>query len=581
MKFKITCFCLLTLFSITTCSCVSTKKESTGAYTRTIQQLSSSIKKQMHKHKIQGLSIALVDDEKLVWAEGFGYADVANKAPATVDTIYKVASITKLFTATSIMQLAEAGKIVIDQPLTTYLSGFSIKSRFPHSPITPRNVMSHHSGLPSDLFSFIFNDNPPRFTKAKDALKNEYLAFPPNYIFSYSNIGYFLLGHLIEKVTGEDYTQFVQRNILYPLAMESSSFQPTTERLAKCYRGGKPMKESSHNPLPAGGLYSTVRDLSRLISMVFAHGTLDGQRILAPDTLAEMLTPQNEHVPLDLDIKIGLGWFLGGQDLHYAGKTLAHGGSINSYHSQLTILPNHKLGVVVLSNSHEAAGIVEEIATEALRLALEEKTGIRPPPARRTKTIKLSQRQLEQEQGYYASSAGLLSFKAGRGGLFTSLGGTPLKLVPLSDNSFIAKYSLWGLFTFSLPQLSKLKFSFCDIGSKRVLILENKGERMVFGEKVQPQPIGEVWEKRKGKYQVLDKEGSNWLRDVALTVEDGFLTLSGEIEGIGQLKAALLPFADTAMIMGLGRNTGDTVRFETIAGQEIMFYSGYRFRKKE
>lgn len=572
------------LLATSTLGCFSTKSNALPReYAQTIQQMTSAIHKQMKKNKIQGLSIALVDDQTVVWAEGFGYADVANKLQATEQTIYKVASITKLFTATAIMQLVEARKIDLDQSLSTYLSDFSIKTRFPEAAITPRNIMSHHSGLPSDLLSFMWNDTPPPFTKLQEVLQNEYLPFPPNYIFAYSNIGYLLLGQLIEKVTGEEYAHYVETNLLEPLGMKSSSFHPQNDlkaKLAKCYRGKKEEVPSSINPLPAGGLYSTVQDLSRFMMMIFAAGTLEEEKILATSILEQMFQPHNE--PLDLDIKVGLGWFLGGQDLNYAGKTLAHGGAIESYHSQLTLLPDHKLGVVVLANSQQAAGLVEELASEALRLALEEKTGIKPPKAKaQAKKIKLSLAELQKYQGHYATSAGLLNIKAGRGGLLTHLGGTPLKLVPLLGGSFAPKYSLWGLFAFSVPQLAKLEFSFQNVANHQLLVLETKGDRIVFGEKIQPVPLSDLWEARIGNYELLDAGGRGWIRDVALTQEAGFLTLSGKLEGIGQLKAALRPVADDqAIIMGLGRNTGDTVRFERIAGQEIMFYSGYGFRKK-
>ena len=105
----------------------------------------------MKKNSVTGLSIALVDDQRIVWAEGFGYADQEKKIPATADTLYRVGSISKLFTDTAAMQLVEQGKLDIDQPLKKYIPNFSIKSRYPDTAeITPRQLMTHHSGLPRD-----------------------------------------------------------------------------------------------------------------------------------------------------------------------------------------------------------------------------------------------------------------------------------------------------------------------------------------------------------------------------------------------------------------------------------------------
>lgn len=124
----------------------------TPDYSSITGELSRLIQSVVEESGITGLSVALVDDQEMVWAEGFGHADKENGVKATPQTIYGVASISKLFTATAIMQLAESGEIDIDQPLQTYLPEFSINSRFTGpGPITLRNVMTHHSGLPSDL----------------------------------------------------------------------------------------------------------------------------------------------------------------------------------------------------------------------------------------------------------------------------------------------------------------------------------------------------------------------------------------------------------------------------------------------
>ncbi len=179
----------------------------------------------MAKNKVTGLSVALVDDKGLIWAQGFGYADKENNIPATPQTVYRVASISKIFTATAIMQLAEQGRINVDEPLTTYLPEFSIKTRFPGGGrITPRNLMTHHSGLPANFYKGIFSSNPEHFTKVIKEIKDEYLAYPPDYVYSYSNLGVTLLGGVIERVSGKDYASYMDESILGPIGMDNSSF---------------------------------------------------------------------------------------------------------------------------------------------------------------------------------------------------------------------------------------------------------------------------------------------------------------------------------------------------------------------
>jgi CubicO group peptidase (beta-lactamase class C family) len=121
------------------------------------QEIRLMIQKDMKIYKVVGISIALVDDQNVVWSEGFGYADQANNIPANSQTIYRVGSVSKLFTATSVMQLVENQKINLDEPIQTYIPEFKIKSRFEkQGEITARNLMTHHSGLPSDIENNFF-----------------------------------------------------------------------------------------------------------------------------------------------------------------------------------------------------------------------------------------------------------------------------------------------------------------------------------------------------------------------------------------------------------------------------------------
>jgi CubicO group peptidase (beta-lactamase class C family) len=131
-------------------------------YANTISQMTAYIESSMAQSNVTGLSIALVDGQNVVWARGFGYADKENNIPAEADTIYEIASVSKTFAATAIMRLVEEGRINIDKPLTTYLLGFSINQRFPASgPITIRSILTHHSGIPCDLFNGAWSEGQP------------------------------------------------------------------------------------------------------------------------------------------------------------------------------------------------------------------------------------------------------------------------------------------------------------------------------------------------------------------------------------------------------------------------------------
>ena len=159
----------------------------TERYETTRTRMAAMIPEQMEAYGVTGLSIALVEDQNIVWAAGFGYADEAQDIPATPQTVYRAGSIAKLLTSLAVMRLEEQGKLDIDQAMLAYLPRFAVKSRFSAiDPITPRNVMSHHAGLPCDLSKGMWTD--AKLTEVLDGLRDEYLAYPPDYVFAYSNV---------------------------------------------------------------------------------------------------------------------------------------------------------------------------------------------------------------------------------------------------------------------------------------------------------------------------------------------------------------------------------------------------------
>ena len=177
-----------------------------GDYAYVKEYMDWYIKEQMAEKDIVGLSIALVDDQKIVWQKGYGYADKSKQIKVTPQTRYRAGSITKLFNAMAVMKLVEDYKMNIDKPLKRYLPEFSIKSRFGSTDaITPRNIMSHHSGLPGDWLDRMFATNPLPYTEHVGLVKNEYVAYAPNTLLSYSNLGITLLGHAVEKTAGMKY----------------------------------------------------------------------------------------------------------------------------------------------------------------------------------------------------------------------------------------------------------------------------------------------------------------------------------------------------------------------------------------
>lgn len=566
-----------------------------GDYGYTKEYVSWLIRTEMKKNDVTGLSIALVDDQRVVWAEGFGFADEANKVAATPDTIYRVGSISKLFTATAAMQLAEQGKLDIDKPLTTYLPEFSIKSRFPDAgPITPRTIMTHHSGIPSDLLKGAWTKNPEPFENNINLLREEYAAYPPNFVFSYSNAGVTILGHALEKVSGRDFVSLMATSVLQPLGMSHSRFSPAPDHSplgAKAYRKGEEAEETPLRDVPAGGLNSTVMDLSRFMRMVIADGRVGERQIIKPGTLAEMLRPQNAHVPLDLDFRIGLGWMLssmGGVNIKNAGPVAHHGGATLHHRSQLIVLPEQKLGVVVLANSGTAGGVASKVATETLKLALEAKSGIRQPEKKEPVVAgkgMLSQEALQTYEGRYATIAGVACITKKSDYLQVEAIGTTLRLVPRPDGRLGLQYKLLGLFPISLGDLDQMGFSVARVAGRDILKSYSDGQERLAGERIHPVPIFGRMSQIPGEYEVINRGDDAVMMDnVRIRLDDGLLMVDFTVPLFSgaKMSVAVTPLSDTeALTYGLGRDMGETIRVVTVGGEELLQYSGYLLRKKK
>lgn len=529
------------------------------AYPKTQEILASQIDAIMQASHVVGLSIALVDDQTVVWSQGFGYADQAQGRKATPDTMFRAGSISKLFTATAAMQLAEQGKLDIDQPVQNYVPKFAMKSRFPGTePITPRLLMTHHAGLPDTYLKGALTAES--FGERVENLGEEYVAYPPNLLLTYSNLGFTLLGRAVENACGQPFSACLAERLLQPLGMAQSGFATgatSSPLMSKGYAGGQEAPPIVLRDVPAGGLNSTVLDLSRFVEMVFA----DGGKTIGSAPLAEMLRQQNEGLALDLDAQMGLGWFL---NRNASGQPTAwHNGSDGVFNSMLVIAPGKKLGVVVLSNSAEGGGVVLAVATAALELMLAEQSG----SATRAEAIAapLAAKLPKGAKGYlgnYASEFGAVRIARQGQGLSLNLNGARTALSPQAEGGFLAPATAFG----------DLPLKRADIAGHALLVMGLPGERQILGEKLAAPNVPAAWLARLGKYRVINPDTPESKTPLSLSYRNGFLFLKS-----GALPERMLaPVNDQeAVFAGLGRGLGETVAAEERDGRTYLRYSGY------
>lgn len=540
----------------------------------------------MKKNKVTGLSVALVDDQKVVWAEGFGFANKATGQKATAETVYRVGSISKLFTATAIMQLAEQRRVDIDQPYKNYVPNFSIKSRFEgQGAITPRNMMMHYSGMISDYHKGFYTNEVVQYSEIIPLLKDEYTAYPPNFVFSYSNVAYSLLGYLVETVSKQAFEDYIDKHIFQPLDMVHSSFiVPPPDYIAKlqskAYKRNKEGDDGYLREMPAGMMASNVLDLSNFMKMTFNQGQYKDHQIIKSATLDSMQVRQNADAPMAFDFSIGLGWWLEPFGLEYANtKVAGHGGDTYLFHADMLTLPEYKLGAVVLTNSQQGVNIKNKIVVRMLELALETKAGIKKPDEEEEEVeySKHSQKDFSKFKGQYATLIGPAEVKARRGHLKIKKALTPIFLFPNEDNKLTAKMRLLYLIPIRLGD----EFDYKTVGEHQLILAD---DLTILGEKITDYPeISDSWKNRLGQYEVSNQGNDTIIAfdQASLEEEDGLLNLEVSAGLLSKRRMVIKPLNNTeAITLGFGRSLRETVRFEDSEEGEIMWFSGYRFLKK-
>lgn len=325
-----------------------------------IKLLEAWIESQMVYRGWPGMSVGVVYDKQVIWARGFGYSNLEKKTPATPATIYRMASVSKTFTATAIMQLRDAGKLSLDDPVAKYLPWFRVKSEFKDAPvITIRHLLTHTSGLPRESASPYWTDNNfPTVEQMKTLLPNQEAVFASETTWKYSNLALALAGEIVAAVSGEPYDVYIRQHILEPLGMSSSTMRFPTEdhaRLAVAYGRRMPDGKRAIRPemdtkgiAPAAGLSSTVEDLARYVAFHLSDGNVGGKLLLKNSTLREM---QRVHWLLP-DWKGG--WGIGFAISRTGDRTtVGHRGALAGFRTQIAFSPEEKIGVIVLTNADD------------------------------------------------------------------------------------------------------------------------------------------------------------------------------------------------------------------------------------
>jgi CubicO group peptidase (beta-lactamase class C family) len=467
-------------------------------------------------------SVLVSRDGQVLFEKGYGYANAEWKIPNDPQTKFRLGSITKQFTSTLIMQLQEQGKLKVTDGICKYLD--------PCPPtwslITVHHLLSHTSGVPS------YTDDPtirpaliqPEKLEAIVArFRNKPLDFPPGSEFHYSNSGYFLLGLIIEKITGKAYEKVLAEQIFEPLGMQDSGYDHTAPVLlnrASGYRyaaNSVDLENADYTdmswPYAAGALYSTVRDLEKWNEALYTD------RVLPRAALAKMWTPVKQQY--------GYGWTISPATPAFDHRQVGHGGSINGFSTYIGRYPDDKVAVIVLSNNVMVPS--EAVARAVAIIALGGKI-VRPEDRQ---VISMNSADLARFVGQYQLAPTFIISVRVEGDHLTgqATGQPPLAMFPESDVDFFAR---------ALD--AQLTFQKDENGKVTGVVLHQSG-RDTFGPRISSEVVerkavpvdAKILKRYVGDYELT----AGFTITVAL--ENGHLMA----QGTGQPKAELFPQSPT------------------------------------
>jgi CubicO group peptidase (beta-lactamase class C family) len=332
-------------------------------------ELDASIERARFDWNVPGLAVAIVQNNDVIFAKGYGVRTQADPAPVDEQTVFAIASCTKAFTAATIALLVDDGKVALDDPVTAYLPDFQLYDPSVTREITVRDLLCHRSGLPKfggDLLWFGTTYSRDeilhrvRYLKPRSSFRSQ---------FGYQNILYLAAGKIVEIVSGKSWDAFVRERIFTPLGMRSSTTSITDFKLTDPIAAPHIERDSAlqaipylnvDNEAPAGGINSTIADITHWLKLQLGQGQYQNHQLISAKMIREMWSPQTiiaigeqtaQLYPTTHFQAYGLGWFL--RDYH-GRKVIAHDGGLPGMASRVGLIPEEQLGFVILSNRETA-----------------------------------------------------------------------------------------------------------------------------------------------------------------------------------------------------------------------------------
>lgn len=320
------------------------------------------ISQAMDKLKVPGSQVAIVKDGKVIFSQAFGLADREKDVAMTTEHMLPIGSSSKAFTATAAVMLAQEGKIDLDKPIRNYLPEFEMSDPVASSMATPRDLLSHRTGMPRHDLEWInwYEITRPELVNRVRYLKSNQ---PFRSVWQYQNHMFATVGYLIEKLSNKSWEKFVSDRIMKPLKIKNFSFEvEKTKDYARLYTENLEGEISENEPLsfhamgPAGSINSTAEDMAKWVLFNLNKGKVGRKQLIDDSLFSELHRPNipYQSLPFTFDevmpIGYGLGWMV---DSYRGYKNVHHGGNVNGATSFISMIPEKNLGIVVLTNANQ------------------------------------------------------------------------------------------------------------------------------------------------------------------------------------------------------------------------------------
>jgi len=515
---------------------------SRGDYTYAVAYLDWMIKEKMDQYNIPGLAAAVVHDDRVIFSKCYGYADMEKQIPVKGNTVFRAGSISKIFTAQAVLNLIKQGKIDPDADIREYIPDFSLEFYGKKAQtITVKHLLSHTSGLLMDHYAGFTGNEIDTNRSLVKKLKNQPLCFTPGSAFKYSNIGYTLLGMIIEKVTGENFEAYIKGEVLNPLGMNRSSFlhqSRINNNASLAYLGEKGNMAIPHLEIrdkPAAGLYTSLEDMTRFLKQMTSESTL-------ADTMRCQIDSSEEKVDTFYDIKCrySSGWYIDFYTFSGATNILSGTGFINCFTSEVLLLPDKKIGAVILTNSSLGWKAELEIMAKALKNFSDANTeAVRPEKPGKAMLVNNDiSESYEEYYGRYGSFGAVIDIFGKEKKLYARIFEKNVLFLPMGDNSFkpVVPLFLFNIDVSRFSEFDQLLFRFVKNRKKDKFLLMVA----VYGESkflkvfhyIEKKPIPAKFEKYEGTWDVMESNNYEQMlqiyfpgKKLYFSADDGWLSV--------------------------------------------------------